>query len=78
MTNDIVLSKISENINNGTLLTSCQPTGQYSRSLSSVNNKPEISTVESKYDNRFDDPSYYYGGGASDGGFYSGADGGEL
>jgi hypothetical protein len=26
-----------------------------------VNNTPTITTIQAKYDNRFDDPRYYYG-----------------
>lgn len=69
MTNDITLAIGSNPIKNGTLLVQCKVTGfsvndtynQY------VKNTPLLSEIESKYDNRFDDPSYYYGGGADGG-----------
>jgi len=69
MANDITLAIGSNPIKNGTLLVQCKVTGfsvndtynQY------VKNTPLLSEIESKYDNRFDDPSYYYGGGADGG-----------
>lgn len=68
MANDIIKAISSNDIKNGTLLVSCTRTGQYSLSNAYVKNTPTITDIESKYDNRFDDPSYYYGGGNVDGG----------
>ena len=61
MANDIQKSIVSNDIKNGTLLVSCTRTGQYSKSDVYVKNIPAIGDIESKYDERFDDPSYYYG-----------------
>lgn len=69
MANDIIKSINTNNIKNGTLLVSCTKTGEYSTVDTYVNNNPTISSIESKYNDRFDDPSYYYGnGGGVDGG----------
>lgn len=65
---DILKANSSNPIKNGTLLVSCSITGKYSLLNSYVSNLPSISNIESKYNNRFDDPSYYYGGGNVDGG----------
>lgn len=63
---DIQKAITSNNIKNGTLLTMCQITGEYITNNNAVNNLPSITDIEDKYDNRFDDPSYYYGiGGAT-------------
>lgn len=68
MANDITLA-ISENpIKNGTLVLACSLTGFFNTENSYVSNKPVIGDIQSKYDNRFDDPSYYYGTGNIDGG----------
>lgn len=52
-------------IKNGTLLVSCTRTGEYSTINTYVKNTPILTDIESKFDNRFDDPSYYYGIGGS-------------
>ena len=70
MANDVQLSISSKSIHNGSIVLTCSKTGKYSLNLSSSSNRPNIGSVSSKYDNRFDDPSYYYGGGDTDGGFY--------
>ena len=31
------------------------------RRIFNIKNSPTITDIENKYDNRFDDPSYYYG-----------------
>ncbi len=68
MANDITLA-ISENpIKNGTLVVSCTVTGFFDTDNSYVSNSPTLLNIQNKYDNRFDDPSYYYGGGNVDGG----------
>lgn len=71
MANDIVLAINSNPIKNGTLLVQCKVTGFSNKDLDNtyVSNIPSISSIESRYDNRFDNPSYYYGGGGDvDGG----------
>ena len=68
MANDITKAISGNPLKNGTLLVSCTRTGEYSLSNSYVKNTPTLSDIESKYDNRFDDPSYYYGSGGVDGG----------
>jgi len=60
-------------IKNGSVIVSCLPTGRYFKLDDDVLYTPTIEEIEFKYDNRFDDPSYYYGGGASDGGTYTGS-----
>ena len=65
MANDITKAISANPIKNGTLLVSCSRTGEYSLSNNYVKNTPTITEIESKYDDRFDDPSYYYGIGNS-------------
>lgn len=65
MANDITKAISANPIKNGTLLVSCSSTGEYSLSNNYVKNTPTITDIESKYDDRFDDPSYYYGIGNS-------------
>ena len=63
MANDINKVISANPIKNGTVVVSCKVTGPISKDLlnSSVKNTPTISDIENKYDNRFDDPAYYYG-----------------
>jgi hypothetical protein len=68
MANDITKAISANVLKNGTLLVSCTRTGEYSLSNTYVKNTPMLSDIESKYDNRFDDPSYYYGSAGVDGG----------
>lgn len=63
MTNDINKAISTNPIKNGTVIVSCLRTGEYSTLETYVKNVPTISDIENKYDNRFDDPSYYYGNG---------------
>jgi hypothetical protein len=67
MANDIYLAFIGRPIKNGTAVVSTLATGQYSVLDTSVSNTPAIADIQDKYDVRFDDPSYYYGGGADGG-----------
>jgi len=60
---DIALANSGEPIKNGTLVVSCTKTGKYKIENSYVNNKPVLADIETKYADRFDDPSYYYGDG---------------
>ena len=65
MTIDIQTCIATESINHGSVVVSIQPTGTTSSHILDKNalHTPLIADIESKYDNRFDDPSYY--GGAS-------------
>lgn len=65
MANDINKAISANPIKNGTILVSCSKTGEYSKLETYVKNTPTITDIENKYDNRFDDPSYYYGIGNS-------------
>lgn len=60
MANDIVLSKSGEAIKNGTVVLATSPfTNSFQYQNSNVYNKPVIGDIEDKYDNRFDDITYY-------------------
>jgi hypothetical protein len=61
--NDIAKIKSANAIKNGTILVGTSLTGNYSTRDTYVQNTPAINTIENKYDDRFDDPSYYYGVG---------------
>jgi hypothetical protein len=62
MANDIQKSVSANTIKNGTaIVATCARNGNYKTLDTYVSNKPTISDIESKYDNRFDDPSYYFG-----------------
>lgn len=61
MANDIQKSINGNDIKNGTLIVTTSRTGNYSKLDTYVKNIPAIGDIENKYDNRFDDPSYYYG-----------------
>jgi len=65
MANDIQAAVSGVEIKNGTILVSCTNTGEYSTINSYVSNTPALSDIESKYDNKFDDPRYYSGDSAS-------------
>jgi hypothetical protein len=70
------ISKIvaEQPINNTSAICSTLPTGRYSKLIVRPNYPLDlvIENIENKYTNRFDDPSYYYGG-FSDGGYYTGS-----
>lgn len=59
MANDIQKSVSANPIKNGTAVVSCTFTGEYSTLDTYVKNTPVIADIESKYDNRFDDITYY-------------------
>lgn len=61
MANDIALAKSSLPIKNGSVAVTCSKTGYSSKLNTYVKNTPDIVSIQSKFDNRFDDPSYYYG-----------------
>lgn len=66
MANDIYLANSGVDIKNGTLVVSATRTGAYKVNNTYVINTPALINIQSKYDDRFDDPSYYYGiGGAT-------------
>lgn len=66
---DIILANSGLPIKNGTMVVTCGVCGiPQSGSITYtkyVTNNPNISSIQSKFDNRFDDPSYYYGIGNS-------------
>jgi hypothetical protein len=61
MANDITKAISANPLKNGTALVSCTITGEYSALNTYVQNTPTITDIQSKYDERFDDPAYYYG-----------------
>ncbi len=63
MANDIAKSISANDIKNGTLLVQTKVTGPTNNDKSNeyVSNKPTLADIQSKYDARFDDPSYYFG-----------------
>lgn len=67
MANDITKAISENNIKNGTIIVGCPVTGNTTglKNDVSVYTKPNIADIEAKYDDRFDDPSYYYGVGDS-------------
>lgn len=60
MANDITLSKNDQPIKNGTTIVSATVTGEYAMLNTYVQNTPQISEIQAKYTDKFDDPSYYY------------------
>ena len=66
---DIIAIDPSKPINNKYAVCSTLPTGFSARLLVRENYPADltIANIESKFDNRFDDPSYYHGG-CTDGG----------
>lgn len=68
MANDIMAIDPTKPINNKYAICSALPTGFYSKRLIRADYPKNltIANIESKFDNRFDDPSYYYGGGGGD------------
>jgi hypothetical protein len=70
---DIITIDPSKRINDKYAVCSVLPTGSYSKLLVRENYPVDltIASIENKFDNRFDNPSYYYGGGG-------GADGGDV
>lgn len=68
MVNDIDLAIDTNPIKNGSLVYGCSKTGIFQTKDDYVSNSPVIADIQSKYDNRFDDPSYYHGTTSVDGG----------
>jgi len=69
MNNDINKAISVNPIKNGTVVVSTKVTGLSSKDIYNqyVKNYPTINDIQSKYNERFDDPSYYFGGGADGG-----------
>jgi hypothetical protein len=67
---DIIAIDPSKPINNKYAVCSTLPTGFSARLLVRENYPADltIGSIESKFDNRFDDPSYYFGTGIVDDG----------
>jgi hypothetical protein len=61
MANDITKAISANDLKNGTAIVTCSRTGNYSVLDTYVNNAPSLTDIQDKYDNRFDDPAYYYG-----------------
>jgi hypothetical protein len=60
MANDIGLAKNGQPIKNGSLVVTPSPfSNSFDFNNTNVQNLPTISTIENKYDNRFDDIVYY-------------------
>jgi hypothetical protein len=80
---DILAVDPSKSINNKYAVLSVLPSGSYSKLLVRANYPADltISSIESKFAERFDDPSYYYGSSIVNGGNYYGdpiVDGGDI
>ena len=69
---DIALAINTQPIKNGSSILTCYVTGMFSRLNTYISNKPDISSIATKYDNKFDQIHYYTGGGSIDGGIYTG------
>lgn len=61
MANDIQVAISGVDIKNGSSVFTTSKTGAYQTLNTYVKNTPTISTIESKYDTRLDDPRYYSG-----------------
>lgn len=59
MANDIQAAISGVVVKNGTSVVTCSWTGEYSVLNTAVLNTPTIADIENKYDNRFDDVTYY-------------------
>jgi len=68
MATDVYAAVSGNPVKNGTTVVSTTMKGEYSTIETYVKNTPTISGIESKWDNRFDDPSYYYGNNLDGGG----------
>ncbi len=64
---DIIKSKTDNLIKNGSIVVSTKVTGPTVKDALNayVLNTPILADIETKYETRFDDPSYYYGVGNS-------------
>jgi len=59
MANDINKAISANPIKNGATIASCDQLGNTQLLNTYVSNTPTISDIQSKYDERFDDPTYY-------------------
>lgn len=59
MANDIQAAISGVVVKNGTSVVTCSWTGEYSTLNTAVLNTPTIADIENKYDNRFEDVTYY-------------------
>jgi hypothetical protein len=59
MANDINKAINANEIKNGTIIAACNKLGNTQKINTYVDNSPTISDIQSKYDARFDDPTYY-------------------
>ena len=60
MANDIQKIIVSNDIKNGTIVVSTKPTGPTAKDKNNTYiSNPVIADIEAKYDDRFDDPTYY-------------------
>ena len=59
MANDINKAISANPLKNGTTVVTCLNTGEYSTLDTYVSNIPTISDIEDKYEDRFDDTTYY-------------------
>jgi hypothetical protein len=59
MANDIIKAISANPLKNGTTVVTCLNTGEYSTLDTYVSNIPTISDIEDKYEDRFDDTTYY-------------------
>jgi hypothetical protein len=62
MANDIQAAVSGVAVKNGTVIVSSTFTGEYSVLNTYVKNTPTIATIQSKYTDKFDDPTYYSNG----------------
>lgn len=61
MAHDIQKSISANDIKNGSKIVYCSRTGKTETLDNDAVNTPAIEDIQSKYDNNFDDPSYYFG-----------------
>ena len=61
MANDIALANSGNPIQHGTAIIYTDKLGNIQRNTAYTYNKPVITDIDDKYDNRFDDPRYYSG-----------------
>lgn len=74
MIEDIMAIQNDVAINNKSAICSVMPTGKFTKLLIRANYPKDltIENIKNKYHNRFNNPSYYYGGSSPDGGAYTG------
>ena len=65
MANDITTAISGQRVNVKSAVVSALPTGNSAKLVIRDETEIDITSIQSKYDTRFDDPSYYYGIGNS-------------